>query len=83
MATCKKTRPAVKVLLCSVFVPLLLICLVALPMGAEIIFAVLHCDPDRTPEVYRTITVLLYSFLAQMELASIAALAIVRYFIDM
>ncbi|KAK8403657.1 hypothetical protein O3P69_000034 [Scylla paramamosain] len=78
VVTCKKTRTAVKVLLCSVFVPLLLICLVTRTMRSEVILALLYCDAERTTSIYRVVTALLYSFLAQMELACIAALAITR-----
>lgn len=78
VVTCKKTWQAVKVLLCGVFVPLLVLCLVTQPMKAEMVLAVLTCDPRNTPKIYRVITMIVYSFMIHMELASITALAIIR-----
>ncbi|XP_045118847.1 uncharacterized protein LOC123508900 isoform X2 [Portunus trituberculatus] len=69
---------AVKVLLCSVFVPVLLICLVTRSMRSEMILALFYCDRERITVIYRVVTMVSYSFLAQMELACITALAIIR-----
>ncbi|XP_045599438.1 uncharacterized protein [Procambarus clarkii] len=75
---CPKTKPAAKVLLCSVFVPILVLCLVSKPALAEMLMAILTCDENRTPKTFRVVTSLLYSGLAQMELLSISALSVVR-----
>ncbi|KAK8739197.1 hypothetical protein OTU49_003528 [Cherax quadricarinatus] len=78
VVTCTKTKPAVKVLLCSVFVPILVLCLVTKPALAEMLMAILTCDDTRTPKMFRVVTSLLYSGLAQMELLSIATISVVR-----
>ncbi|KAG7154945.1 uncharacterized protein LOC121855615 [Homarus americanus] len=78
IATCTKTRPAVKVLLCSVFVPIMVICLVVQPCFAEMLLALLTCDDLRAPWPFKVAVILFYSTLAQMELVCIATISVLR-----
>nr|XP_045599436.1 uncharacterized protein LOC123758789 [Procambarus clarkii] len=75
---CPNTMPAMKVLLCSVFAPLLVICLVTRPAVAHIITAIITCNPANFFTKFRVVTTLVYSSLAGLELVAIAAVAFFR-----
>lgn len=76
--TCTKTRRPVKVLLFSVFVPSLVICLGTRPVVGEQLLSRIKDQPHRVSKTVGNITSVVYSILAQTELASIAAVAMVR-----
>lgn len=73
-----KTRRPMKVLLASVFVPVLIICVVSRPVVIQTLLALISCDRSKVSNVAMIINVFVYSILAQSELASIAVIAVVR-----
>ncbi len=79
VTSCTKTRRPMKVLLMSVFVPVLLICVVSRPAVIETLLTLISCDKSKVSIVAVIISVFVYSILAQSELASIAVVAVVRY----
>ncbi|XP_045118289.1 uncharacterized protein LOC123508583 [Portunus trituberculatus] len=78
VGTCAKTRRPVKVMLFSVFLPALVVCLVTRPVIGEIRIALLTCDPQRISVTVVQINMVVYNILAQIELTTIAAVAVVR-----
>ncbi|XP_053651589.2 C-C chemokine receptor type 8 [Cherax quadricarinatus] len=78
VVTCNKTKPAVKLLLYTVFLPLLLLCLVTRPLVAHIITAILTCDVVSFNSSLKYVLGIVYSTLAQMELLAIAAVSFFR-----
>lgn len=75
---CKLTRLPVKVLLFSVFVPALMVCLVTRPVIGEVRIALLTCDLHRVSMIVFRINTVVYLILAQTEVTSIAAVAVIR-----
>nr|XP_053646226.1 uncharacterized protein LOC128698145 [Cherax quadricarinatus] len=67
-----------KVLLSSVFVPLLLLCLVIRPAEAQTLRAILTCDVVTFKSPLRKVTIIVYCTLARMELIAIAAVSFFR-----
>ncbi|XP_071546693.1 uncharacterized protein [Panulirus ornatus] len=78
IATCTRLQRAVKVLLASVFLPLLLICLVSGPITSQVLTAVLANDPYRFSRTFEIVHSLFYSALAQMVHVYIAAVSLFR-----
>lgn len=78
VVTCTKTRRPIRVLLFSVFLPVLVICLLPMPVFAEIMVGLLTCDHDRVPMPVVRVTVIILTILGQIEQVSIAAIAVVR-----
>lgn len=76
--TCTKTRPGVKILLCSMLATTLIMCLTTMPLGIEIVLSELLCDPTRMSIDVLIGLTLLYTIMVQMELFYIAALALLR-----
>lgn len=67
-----------KVLLFSVFVPVLVICVVSRPLLIKTLLGILSCDKESVSETVIIIHSFVYSILAQSELAYIAVIAVVR-----
>lgn len=78
VATCSKTRRPIKVLLFNVFLPVLVICMVTMPVITEILSAMLTCDNDRIARTVVTVTMVMTSILGQIEQIAIAVMAVVR-----
>lgn len=78
VVTCRQTRREVKVLLFSVFLPALLVCLVTRPVIGEVRIALLTCDLHRVSKRVLKVNSVVYVFLAQTEVASIAVVAVTR-----
>lgn len=76
--TCTKTRPAVKILLCSMLATTLIMCVIVMPFGIEVVLSELLCDPTRISQSVLIGLVLLYTVLVQMEQFYIASLAFFR-----
>lgn len=78
VATCPKTQRPVKVLLFSVFLPIMLFCMVTGPVYVEFLSALLTCDPDRIAKKIVGIFGILGVILVRIEQPSIAAISAVR-----
>ncbi|XP_050693415.1 uncharacterized protein LOC126984064 isoform X2 [Eriocheir sinensis] len=78
VASCTKTRRPVKVLLMSVFVPVLVICVGSRPLVVEIALGLINCDAHRISLTATIAHLFAYSIMAQSELAFIAVIAVVR-----
>lgn len=66
-------------LLFSVFLPALLVCLLTRPVIGEVRIALLTCDLHRVSKRILKLNSVIYVFLAQTEVASIAVVAVTRY----
>lgn len=79
VASCTKTRRPMKVLLMSVFVPVLVICVGTGPVVIEVLLGLINCDAHRISLTAMITHLFVYSIMAQSELANIAVIAVLRY----
>ncbi|XP_053651562.1 rhodopsin [Cherax quadricarinatus] len=75
--TCNKTKPAMKILLGCVFVPLLLLCVINSSV-AQYVTAILTCDLVTFSSTVIVVMHKMFDVLVQMEVISIAAVSFFR-----